>query len=636
MSFSPDLLAEIRARLDIVELVGQFVSLKRAGENWKGLCPFHQEKTPSFTVHPKKGIFHCFGCGVGGDAFGFLMRQDRLAFPEAVRALAQRVGVEVPAERGAPVGGGDGRLELLRQIMARAADFYVEQLWGAAGEPARRYLERRGIDVEVARRFRLGYAPEGWDHLLRFMRAQRLPGLDGPALDEALTQAGLVLPRQGGGGSYDRFRGRLLFTIADQQGRVAAFGGRAMGAEEPKYLNSPETPLYVKGQTLYALDLARASMRERGRAVVVEGYVDCLMAHQHGVTETVAALGTAFTAAQLALLRRHADEVVTVFDADAAGKKASARASELIDDLMDIQELGWSVTRDVGFERPGHFPVRVAVLPAGEDPDSFLRAQGADAFRSRLAEARSILSFVMAQALEEEDLSTERGRAAAHARAALVLSKVANGDEATQLARQAARALGADPTQLWIEARQLRGATARRRADSLRRTPAPIGSASWPPPGLAERDLLALLLHSEAARVTLLPDLEEEDVGHPGLRAILGGLRRAPDGAPEALMADMPGDAERSLLASLLIDEPAAGDLSASISAFQRRYEIRRRKRRVREATMAIVRAQDAAQPAAGGAALGSLEVEARQLRQLSRARPGDADPGPERPTSHL
>ena len=620
MSFTPDLLAEIRARLDIVELVGQFVSLKRAGENWKGLCPFHQEKTPSFTVHPKKGIFHCFGCGVGGDAFGFLMRQDRLAFPEAVRQLAQRVGVEVPAERGAPAAAGDGRFEALRQIMARAADFYAEQLWGPAGEPARRYLERRGIDQDVARRFRLGYAPEGWDNLLRALRAARPGGLAGAALDETLVEAGLVVARQTGSGHYDRFRGRLMFAIADQQGRVVAFGGRAMGAEEPKYLNSPETPLYVKGQTLYALDLARGHMRERGRAIVVEGYVDCLMAHQHGFGETVAALGTAFTEAQLGLLRRHADEVVTVFDADAAGKKASARAGELIEDLMGIQELGWSVTRDSGFERAGHFPVRVALLPVGEDPDSFLRAQGADAFRSRLDEARSILSFVMAQALEEEDLTTERGRAAAHARAALVLSKVANGDEATQLARQAARALGADPTQLWIEARQLRGTTARRRSDTFRRTPAPASSTTWPAPGLAERDLLTLLLHHGAARVALLPELEEEDVGHPGLRAILGGLRRAPESAPEALMADMPGDAERSLLASLLIDEPAAEDVNALITDFQRRYEIRRRKRRVRDASMAIARAQDAT-PAGGGAALGSLDVEARQLRELSRGR---------------
>jgi DNA primase len=623
--FGPELLAEIRARVDIVEVVSRFVGLKRAGENWKGLCPFHQEKTPSFTVHPGKGIFHCFGCGVGGDAFGFLMRQDRLSFPEAVRALAAEVGVALPApERGA-APAAESRLEGLRAVMARAVEFYAAQLWGPAGARAREYLERRGLDLELARRFRLGYAPEGWDHLLRALRGQ----------EDALQEAGLVVPRQTGGGLYDRFRGRLLFPIADAQGRPVALGGRALGAEEPKYLNSPETPLYVKGQTLYALDLARPAMRERGRAVVVEGYVDCLMAHQHGFTETVAALGTAFTATQLALLRRHADEVVTVFDADAAGQKASARAAELADDLIGLAELGWSVTRDGGFERPGHLPVRVAVLPAGEDPDSFLRSQGADAFRSRLQEARSILSFVMAQALEEEDLTTERGRAAAHARAALVLSKVASADEATVLARQAARALGADPTQLWIEARQLRGVTARRRSEAARRSlPVPAGAA-WPPPSLAERDAVALLLHHEAARQALLPELEEEDIEHPGLRAILGGLRRAPHGAPEALMAEMPGDAERSLLASLLIEAPAAADVPAQVAELRHRYEIRRRKRRIRAASLAIARAQDTTAAGAEPGELGRLEREARRLRALAQSRPGGAEPGSERAAPH-
>ncbi|MEK7363594.1 MAG: DNA primase, partial [candidate division NC10 bacterium] len=306
--FSPQLLEEIRARVDIVDLVGQFVNLKRAGENWKGLCPFHAEKTPSFMVHPKKGIFHCFGCGVGGDAFGFLMRQDRLQFPEAVRVLAERAGVALPTERRTEV---DGQREALFKTMALACEFYQDALWNRPeGEGARRYLDSRGVAPDMARRFALGYAPEGWDHLLGFMKGRGVT-------EEQLVQVGLVLPRQTGSGFYDRFRGRLLFPIKDGQGRVVAFGGRAMGTEDPKYLNSPETPLYVKGQTLYALDLAKPQIRERNRALVVEGYVDCLMAHQHGFTETVAALGTAFTASQLGLLRRYCDEVITFFDADA-------------------------------------------------------------------------------------------------------------------------------------------------------------------------------------------------------------------------------------------------------------------------------------------------------------------------------
>ena len=622
--FSASLLEEIRSRVDMVEMVGQFVNLKRAGENWKGLCPFHTEKTPSFTVHPKKGIFHCFGCGAGGDAFGFLMRQDRLAFPEAVRLLAQRAGVELPSERRPEAA--DGKIEALRQIMARAAEFYAEALWAPGGDKARRYLEGRGVDPEVARRFGLGYAPEGWDHLLAFMRGQSVT-------EEELAQAGLVLPRQTGSGFYDRFRGRLLFTIRDGQGRVVAFGGRALGPEEPKYLNSPETPLYVKGQILYALDLAKGAMRERNRAIVVEGYLDCLMAHQHGFTETVAALGTAFTQAQLALLQRSADEIVAVFDADAAGQKAAARIDELMSGPADLRSLGWSMARTGGFERAGHFPVKVAVLPPGHDPDSLLRSQGADAFRSRVAEARSILSFVMAQALAEENLASPRGRATAHARVALVLSKVPNAEEATALAQQAARELGVDPTQLWIEAQQLQRArfSQGRGGGASARATLPSTGAGWPPPNLAERDLLSLLLQVKEARVSLLPGIEDDDIAHPGLRALLAALREAPGSPAEALMTALPGDGERGLLAALLLEERSWSDVRQQIGELQRRYEIRRRKKRIRQVTQAIIEAQATGDPALPQlqAELGQLQREAEAVRELSLTpAAGPAAPG--------
>ncbi|MDP2701264.1 MAG: toprim domain-containing protein, partial [Candidatus Rokubacteria bacterium] len=320
---------------------------------------------------------------------------------------------------------------------------------------ARAYVESRCVSLEVARRFGLGYAPECWNALLSHMAKEGVS-------DAELVSAGLALPRQNAPGFYDRFRGRLLFPIRDLQGRVVAFGGRAMGAEEPKYLNSPETPLYVKGQMLYALDVAREGMRQKNRAIVVEGYLDCLMAHQHGFTETVAALGTAFTAAQLALLRRYADEVVSVFDADAAGQKATSRLEEMLTDVMDLRNLGWSVSRTGSFEKAGYFPIKVAVLPEGHDPDSLLRAEGAQALQARLDAARSILDFVLERALGEEDLTTPRGRSTAHARVSLILSRVPNAEEATALAREAARKLGVDATQLWIEAQQLQGARARK------------------------------------------------------------------------------------------------------------------------------------------------------------------------------
>ena len=381
-SYSTAVLDDIRAGVDIVEFVGRFVNLRKAGVNWKGLCPFHGEKTPSFMVNPKKGIFHCFGCGVGGDAFGFLMRQDKLTFPEAVRALAKQAGVALAEERSA---GDSGREELVR-AMELASRFYVDALGKPGGEKARAYLEQRGIDPEVARRFALGYAPEGWDNLRDFMRTEAVS-------DDVLLSAGLAVKRESGTGIYDRFRGRLMFAIRDLQGRVVAFGGRAFGDEQPKYLNSPETPLYTKGNLLYAADAARETIRAKNRALIVEGYVDCLMAHQHGFTETVAALGTAFTSVQLGLLHRYCDEVVTFFDADAAGQKAAERAEQLLEPTTG--GAAWAVNRSGAFDAPGALRVKVALLPAGHDPDTFLRAEGAAAFSERIDQARSLLSYAL-------------------------------------------------------------------------------------------------------------------------------------------------------------------------------------------------------------------------------------------------
>src|SRR5688572_1815178 len=410
-AYSTAVLDDIRAAVDIVDLVGRFVNLKKAGVNWKGLCPFHGEKTPSFMVNPKKGIFHCFGCGVGGDAFGFLMRQDKLTFPEAVRALAKQANVALPDDK-AP--GDSGREELVR-AMDLAARFYAEALAKPAGARARTYLEGRGIDPEVARHFRLGYAPEGWDNLREFMRGEHVS-------EDVLLTAGLVVKRESGSGVYDRFRGRLMFAIRDLQGRVVAFGGRAFGDEQPKYLNSPETPLYTKGNLLYAADVARDSIRAKNRALIVEGYVDCLMAHQYGFTETVAALGTAFTGTQLGVLQRYCDEVITFFDADAAGQKAAERAEQLLEPTSNGAT--WAITRSGSFDAPGGFRVKVALLPAGHDPDTFLRAEGAAAFTERIEQARSLLAYALDRVIADPDGAASpgpRARANAFTRAALLL-----------------------------------------------------------------------------------------------------------------------------------------------------------------------------------------------------------------------
>ena len=590
-SYSQAALDEIRAAVDIVDLVSRFVNLKKAGQNWKGLCPFHMEKTPSFMVNPRKGIFHCFGCGVGGDAFGFLMRQDKLSFPEAVRALAKQAGVALPEDRGGD-GGERGREELFR-AMTLAWHFYVDQLSKAAGERARQYLDQRGIDSEVARRFGLGLAPEGWDALASFMKSEKVT-------EDVLVAAGLAISREGGTGVYDRFRGRLLFAIRDLQGRVVAFGGRAFGDEQPKYLNSPETPLYTKGNLLYAADLARPAIQAKNRALLVEGYVDCLMAHQHGFTETVAALGTAFTPAQLGLLKRYCDEAVLFFDADAAGRKAAERAEELLEPTGS--SMAWAVNRTGALESSGALRLRVALLPAGHDPDTFLRERGAAAFEERIAAARSLLAYALDRAIADPDGATgPRARTNAFARAALMLAKVADAQEAALLSREAAQKLGVDATQLWIEAQRLQTA--------LRRPAVPVRAAT--PPSV-ERDLVALLLHSTEAREALLPMIvEAEELAHGPFRTIVAALRLRPTAPAESLMTDLAADEARGVLAALLVEEHAELDVRVSIEQFKKRLERSQGLRRAREVSQSIADVQ-----AKSGAAAPLPHEELRMLHQ--------------------
>jgi DNA primase len=596
-TYAPAVLDEIRASIDIVDLVGRFVNLKKAGVNWKGLCPFHGEKTPSFMVNPKKGIFHCFGCGVGGDAFGFLMRQDKLTFPEAVRALARQANVALPEERGA---GDSGREELVR-AMDLAAQFYAESLGKPAGARARTYLEGRGIDPDVARRFLMGYAPEGWDNLHRFLRAEGIS-------EEALLTAGLVIKRENNPGVYDRFRGRLMFAIRDLQGRVVAFGGRAFGDEQPKYLNSPETPLYTKGNLLYAADVARESIRGKNRALIVEGYVDCLMAHQYGFTETVAALGTAFTPAQLGLLHRYCDEVVTFFDADAAGQKAAERAEQLLEPTTG--GAAWAVNRSGDFTTPGAFRVKVALLPAGHDPDTFLRAEGAEAFAERIDQARSLLAYALDRVIADPDgASGPRARANAFARAALMLAKVPDAQEASALSRDAARKLGVDPTQLWIEAQKLQAALRKPVASAARSEVSRPAAAST----TRERDLITFLLHASDARAELLPLLAAADVRDERLRHIVMALVARPDADAEALMSDLPDESTRGLLAALLVEDRELDDRQAIVGQFKIHLEREQRLKRQREVLRVIAETQ-----ATTGAAA-AVHDELRALHEDSR-----------------
>ena len=374
-SIPDDKIEEVRRRADIASLIGEYVTLKKAGRNYLGLCPFHREKTPSFTVSPDKQMFYCFGCSEGGNVFSFLMKLNHLTFPEAVRHLAGKVGVVIP-ERTMSRGEKERYTlaEQIRRVNELAAGFFTRMLQSPAGESAREYLRKRGIGESAIRTFRLGLASEGWRHLHEFLEKKGVS----PKLAE---QAGLLVPRAGEPerGHYDRFRGRVMFPIEDVDGRVIAFGGRVMGAGEPKYMNSPESAVYTKGNTLYGLARTREAIREKGFAILVEGYFDLIALWNAGILNVVATLGTALTRAQVDLLRRYTVRVAAVFDPDEAGRKALARSLELF--------------------LAGNVHARAVILPDGYDPDDFVRTHGREKMDEMVAQAWPMADYYIEQIL---------------------------------------------------------------------------------------------------------------------------------------------------------------------------------------------------------------------------------------------
>ncbi len=371
--FPQSFLDDLKAQTDIVSVIGDVVSLKKTGGTWKGLCPFHQEKTPSFNVNKDKGFFKCFGCGAGGDVVKFVELQQKLSFPEAVRYLAQRAGIQVPESIGGPEDRAEAALrESLIKLHERAAEFYREQLASPAGVRARRELESRSLTNETITTFGYGYAPAaGQETLHGRWASDKIP------IDLQL-KTGLVLTRDDGR-VVDRFRNRLMIPIARDNGAIVAFGGRALEeGQVPKYLNSPETPIYTKGRTLYGLDVTKGAIRKHNYCVLVEGYFDLAQVWQAGVQPVVAACGTALTNAQARTLKRFTSKVVLSFDPDAAGQGAAARSSELM-----VAE---------GFQ------VNVALLPEGSDPDMFIRREGGRAYVERLTGSRPYLDFLLDRA----------------------------------------------------------------------------------------------------------------------------------------------------------------------------------------------------------------------------------------------
>ena len=403
---------ELLQRIEIVDLIDAHVPLRKAGANYAACCPFHNEKTPSFTVSQAKQFYHCFGCGAHGTAIGFLMEYSGLGFVEAVKDLAGRVGMQVPDDSDGRFHEGP-RLHALTDIMARAAKYYYEQL--KRSEKAIAYLKNRGVSGDVAQKFGIGYAPDGWQNLAAAFDDYSISGLQ---------QAGLVI-RNDQGRLYDRFRDRVMFPIANQKGEIIAFGGRVLGEGEPKYLNSPETPLFEKGREVFGLPQARSPLREKNAAIVVEGYMDVVALAQHGVGNAVATLGTATTATHVQKLLRQVDRIVFCFDGDSAGRKAAWRALENSLEALPEQ-------KSIGF----------VFLPEADDPDSFVRQQGVETFDRLVAQAMPLSEFMLRELASRCDMTSAEGRARLVAEAKPLLGRLQTPLLRLQLVKRLAEASG--------------------------------------------------------------------------------------------------------------------------------------------------------------------------------------------------
>jgi len=488
--YSNSIIEEVRARADIVEVISQYLTLKRSGSGFKALCPFHKEKTPSFNVSPERQIYHCFGCGEGGNVFTFIMKMDGLSFAEAVRTLARRYGVRLTEEMEAQV---DERARLRRRLLNLnrrvAAYFHKNLLDVRIGAAARAYLEKRGVSEEAIKRFMIGFAPEGWDNLVgAFGKKQR-------DRDE-LSQLGLIIPGERSG-FYDRFRGRIIFPILDLNGEIRGFGGRILESSQtkakaqPKYINSPESPVYRKGRTLFGLYQARDAIRSEGFLVVVEGYMDVIGLFDAGIRNVLATLGTALTAHQCRLIRRFTEKPVVFFDADSAGTSASLRSFDVF----------WQVgLRPLAFKAPG-----------GDDPDEYVRRIGGERLREQLRSAMPYPEFIIRETLSAADISRVEGKVKVLKEVLPSIAKLETQVEVDHYVRWLAEELKIDPAVAFQELWRLRPGAAPDQALSALDRSQFIGD---------ERDFVRLIMLDERLLSEAVQLVDPEIISDPFLRKL--------------------------------------------------------------------------------------------------------------------
>ena len=406
----PDhLIEEIRSRNDILDTISENILLKKSGQNYKGLCPFHSEKTPSFVVSPEKQIYHCFGCGAGGNIFKFIMEMEDLSFLDAIKILAAKCGVTLPAFKPGQTNAKSNERDVLLNINQKAQSYFILSLMSKGGEQAREYLNSRGLnDKKLLADYSIGWATSGWtDTLHQLQNQEKFSKND-------LSRAGLIKQKEGAGKNnfYDRFRGRIIFPLQDIHGNLIAFAGRVIGESEPKYLNSPETPLYIKGRHLFGFNRAKEAIRKQNKALIVEGYFDQMRAHQNGIRNTVATCGTALTLEQASLLKNHTKRVTLIFDSDSAGQAATKKGFEV------LLKQGMSVD--------------VLSLPSGHDPDSFIYQFGAEKFLEKLKNAKPFVETFIDDIIADGDLTTPMGKVAVVNQVLPILMNVKNTIERTE------------------------------------------------------------------------------------------------------------------------------------------------------------------------------------------------------------